>query len=386
MAAIMKILEVCSYLYPALSYGGPAKVVYDLSAELAKKHQVIIYTTDVWDQQRRIKNTEKLPAKRLLRIEYFKNVVNSWAYTARFFTGFGMIVHYGKKWQSYDVVHLHDVYIIPQLLIGYMALWHRKPLVISPHGVLDPVRSQRRSLVKAAVWLIAKPLLRRATVLIATSDKEATDLCTLGLKNSIVIENGIPQLTTKPSHRFSNLKTTKQTLLYVGKLHPQKGLLELVKAYATVADKYQLIIAGPDDGLLKELIAYKNTHHLADLQLVGYVTDTDKRALFALADLFVYPSHAEGFSISILEALQAGVPVLITKGCNFPRVAEYAAGTILPGRNLVKELTMFLKSYQPTSAQSKKQQQNARQLIADYYSIGIMAAQVEKLYEQCLYL
>ena len=86
-----RILEVVSYFFPALSYGGPAKVVYDLSKELSKKNQITVYTTDVWDEERRIKESEKLKNSQNFKVCYFLNIINSLVFSQRFFTGFGMV-------------------------------------------------------------------------------------------------------------------------------------------------------------------------------------------------------------------------------------------------------------------------------------------------------
>ncbi len=377
----MKILHICSYLYPALTYGGPAKVVYDLSKSLSKNSTVAIYTTDVWDQRRRIQVTERIKPSKSLKVLYFPNIINSLAYSIRLFTGFGMIARFLKDGKTYDVIHFHDVYILPQLVIGYICLLIKKPFVFSPHGVLDPVRTTRRSLIKKLFWLIAKPIVSRASSIIATSTKEAKDLKHMGFENVIVIHNGIPDEKLTKIKPFSMQLSSKKTLLYVGKLHPQKGLIELIKAYKKVQDRYHLIIAGPDDGALADLLAFRQKNNLSDVHIVGYVDDAQKKGLFKVSDLFVYPSYAEGFSISILEALQAGVPVLITEDCNFPDVRTHKAGIIIPGKNIEKELVSVLKKIPTIKSFKSTYGKRAMKLIRTDYSIERMAAKCQSVYE-----
>jgi glycosyltransferase involved in cell wall biosynthesis len=377
----MKILQVCSYLYPALTYGGPAKVVYDLSVALSKDNNVTIYTTDVWDQHRRIRSNEKAKSKRAFRVLYFKNLVNNWAYSARFFTGFGMVIQFIKEMKQFDITHIHDVYIVPQLLIGYICILAKKPFVFSPHGVLDPIRSVRRSFIKKIVWAVAKPVLNHSRMIIATSDKEARDLKKIGLKRIEVIHNGIPN-TSKIKIKPLTLKlSSKKTILYIGKLHPQKGLMELMAAYQQAEKKYQLIIAGPDDGSLNNLLSFKQKNDLTDVHIVGYVDDAQKKSLYKVADVFAYPSYTEGFSISILEALQAGVPALITKGCNFPEVEQHHAGIIIPGKNIKKELVSALTKIYTIKSFRSTYGKRAIQLIKDNFSIEQMATKCLHAYE-----
>jgi glycosyltransferase involved in cell wall biosynthesis len=380
----MKILQVCSYLYPALNYGGPAKVVYDLSIELSKNNLVTIYTTDVWDSQRRIKRNERLKSKKNFQVVYFENLLNGLAYTMRFFTGFGMVIKFIKDFKKTDVVHMHDVFILPQILVGYIAVAIKKPLFVSPHGVLDPVRFQRRSLIKRLLFSIVEPLFHKAIMIIATSPKEAKDLKKLGFSNVLTIPNGIPLNNVKPSHQYSRYKSKKITLLYVGKLHPQKGLFELLQAFEKTNNAFQLLIAGPNDGSVHEIQNYIQDKKLSDIHLLGFVNDKQKQELFELADVFVYPSHAEGFSISILEALAAGLPVLITDGCNFPEVREFDAGFVVKNEDLIKQLKQALMKISRSPNDLKTMKKNAKKLVKDKYTIDRMAQHFEHLYQTTL--
>ncbi len=379
-----RILEVCSYLYPALNYGGPAKVVYDLSRELAKKHQVTIYTTDVWDANSRLPFHRRLSFRDSFRVVYFRNIWNSLAFRQRLFTSWRMPFTFIREHRQFDIVHLHDIFIPAQLLIGMFAIILKIPLIISPHGVIDPVRMQRKALIKKIMWLIAQPILQSSKALIATSDQEKKDLETMGFSKVVTVWNGVPANTVQPSHSFSQFDHQKLfTFLYVGKLHPQKGLLELVRALEDSNIEAQLLLAGPDDGAEQDIRRYVELHHLKNVHLLGFVDDAQKQELFHLADIFVYPSYAEGFSISILEALQSGLPVLITEQCNFPDVKKYEAGVIIDANDLEKQLLSALTQVAGDRKKLASYSDNARKLVDSKYSIAMMAKSMETLYAQC---
>ena len=87
----MRILHVVPYLFPAMSFGGPAKVVYDLAQEQSKKNDVTIFTSDAWDEFSRIEPQNKSNLITHFKIRYFRNVINSWSYKYRFFSCFGMV-------------------------------------------------------------------------------------------------------------------------------------------------------------------------------------------------------------------------------------------------------------------------------------------------------
>ncbi len=379
----MKILQVCSYLYPALNYGGPAKMVYDLSVELSLKNGVTIYTTDVWDQSRRISKSEQLKGNKYLHVKYFKNIFNSFAFKLRLFTGFGMLIKFITEYKKFDIVHIHDVFIIPQLLIALCAICFKKPLFLTPHGILDPVRLQKKTIIKQLLLPIVYFILKRATQIIAVSKKEESDLKNLGLKKITTVYNGIPKLDISPSKRFRSLKNNKKlTLLYIGKIHPQKGLKEALIALKKSNLDAQFIIAGPNDGGQKELEEAIKQYVIPNVYFIGYVNDGEKKELYQMSDLFVHPSYAEGFSISILEALQEGLPALISDGCNFPEVEANKAGYIAKIENLETDLRRIFNLIAKNSTHLREMRNNSIKLIKNRYTVSLMSKQTYLLYEK----
>lgn len=374
----MRILQVCAYLYPALQYGGPAKVVYDLSLELSKNNNVTVLTSDVWDEKRRIQESEKLQNSKNIGFIYTKNIINSIAYTARFFSCFGMIPYFIFRRQSFDLVHIHDVFLIPQLFVGYLAVLFKVPVILSPHGILDPVRMKKKSTLKSLLYVtLVRHLLQRTSAIIATSDKEKLDLQQLGFSNVYTVWNGIPSVNSVK--KVKSQSGTTLVGLYVGKLHSQKGLIELLSvAKSFSSEQFKLILAGPDDGALVEIKSAMNNDQVV---LTGYVDERKKQLLFSKADFFVYPSHAEGFSISILEALSHTLPVVITDQCNFPLVEKYEAGYICKVRDLESNLESAILDILKNRSKLKKMSKQAEKLIEDHFTISIMAKEMKRIYE-----
>lgn len=379
----MKILHICSYLYPALTYGGPAKVVYELSKEQSKLHQIVIFTSDVWDQKSRISKKQKLKSSKNFQVFYFSNLWNQLVYKYRFFSSFGMIFEFIKIQKSVNVIHFHDVYILPQLFIGLLAMLMNKPYVISPHGVLDPVRVKRKLVLKSIMFtFLANPILKRANCIIATSEKERRELIKLGFSKVKTVWNGISKPNLKPSNKFKYLKKSKLRLLYIGKLHPQKGLIELLEAMVSFQDQAELVIAGPDDGIKPKLKSIIAKNSLANISFIDYVDEHEKAELYSKSDVFIYPSYDEGFSISILEAMQARMPVIATKGCNFPDIKTYQAGYIVDNQNLKTNLTRTIALTIKNKDKLKKMGKHASELITSKHSISQMAFNTINIYEQ----
>ncbi len=117
--------------------------------------------------------------------------------------------------------------------------------------------------------------------------------------------------------------------LFLSRVHPQKGLPMLIKAWATVQpENWELVIAGPDeDGHRIELAAMIRQAGLEeDVRFVGPVSDADKWPLYRSADLLVLPTHSENFGLVIAEALAAEVSVITTKGGPWEHLETYGCG------------------------------------------------------------
>jgi len=124
---------------------------------------------------------------------------------------------------------------------------------------------------------------------------------------------------------------SRRRALFVSRLHPKKGLDLLLPAWAALGDArkdWELIIAGPDEGGYASVIdrLIQDLDLGASIRRVGKVSQESKVSLLNSADLFVLPSHSEGFPSAILEAMAAAVPVVATRECNFSELFQEQGG------------------------------------------------------------
>jgi len=131
-----------------------------------------------------------------------------------------------------DLVHVHGLWMYPSLAA---VCWSRgsKPYVVSPHGMLDPwaLRNSRWK-KRVAAALYENRHLRGAACLHALNEAEAKAIRDYGLRNPIcIIPNGI-ELPRQPER---NVERKNHTLLYLGRLHPKKGLAGLIEAWSQPA-------------------------------------------------------------------------------------------------------------------------------------------------------
>ena len=230
-----------------------------------------------------------------------------------------------------DAVHLHGVWE-PQLLHAATAARRAgKPYLVLLNGMLFPWAMNRGTWKKRLALGLGWRRMLAESVLHFGSDDEARAARALGFANAgVVIPNGAfpdeyADLPPAGAFRASHPKLGDDPfILFVGRLHEQKGVDVLLAAFEIVARQHptvRLVIAGPDYGVVLP------TLHDRVLR-VGPVYGVDKRAALVDAACFCLPSRHEGFSLAVLEALACGVPVVISTECHFPEVAAAGAGVV----------------------------------------------------------
>ncbi|KAF0242040.1 MAG: hypothetical protein FD180_4127, partial [Planctomycetota bacterium] len=120
-----------------------------------------------------------------------------------------------------------------------------------------------------------------------------------------------------------------RTALFLGRLVPNKGLADLVEAWAALRPRgWRVRVAGPDDaGHMVEIRAQAARSGVErDFEFTGTLEEDAKWRALEEADLFVLPTRGENFGMSIAEALAAGVPVITTRGAPWPGIAERRCG------------------------------------------------------------
>ena len=160
-----------------------------------------------------------------------------------------------------DLCHLHSLWMYPGVA---MERWSRKngrPYMVTPNGMLEPWALRNSGWKKRLAGLFYEnAMLRGAACLQANTLKEADDFRAYGLKNRIeVIPNGVdlPDTGKAESGNAEKLKEGKKRLLFLGRIHPKKGLVGALRAWAEIHNSkskthnskdWQLVIAGWDQG------------------------------------------------------------------------------------------------------------------------------------------
>lgn len=281
-----------------------------------------------------------------------------------------------------DVVHGHGLYVGPNQAFGHAARRSGKPLVYHVHGMFEPyILNRARWKKRLAHWLFEESNFEHARLWRALTPKEADQIRACGIRAPImVVPNGLDlaQFSTEDrmnggSHsRCAPTLKEKCRLVFLGRLHPKKGLDMLLSAWARLNrfhHEWELLIAGPDEhGYQADLErAVDNLDLKGSVKFVGPVVGVDKIALLQSADLFILPSYSEGFPMSLLEAMACEVPVIATTACNFPDISERQAGWECAACR--SEVLQALETALQADAQERAQRgQHGRRLVEERYS------------------
>jgi glycosyltransferase involved in cell wall biosynthesis len=229
-----------------------------------------------------------------------------------------------------DVAHIHGLWRMPYLQAARAARACRTPVVVSVHGMLHPAALDQRSLPKRLFrWLIQDPLLLDGSrCLHATAAQEAEAIRRAGYRGPIAV---VPWGIDPPPDAPARPHPDAPLLLYIGRLHPSKGIDTLLTAWAGVAARFpswRLMSAGYDeDGYRAVLEARARSLRVTDrVTFTGPVAGADREALFGAASIVVLPSPAENFGLVVPEALARGIPVVATTGAPWPALGEERCG------------------------------------------------------------
>ena len=316
-------------------------------------------------------------------------------------------VHFGKavlselERQRPDLTHLHGLWLRSSAHNHRWATQNQRPYVISPRGTLDPWALQNSSWKKriARLWF-ENAHLRDCSCLHALCEEEAWAIRKFGLhRNPIaVIPNGIslpPELPSAPlSPPWASVESFegRQILLFIGRIHPKKGLPMLLDAFSSVrssaahlAEKWAIVIAGYDQGghlgQLQERARQLNIDK--SIHFVGPVNGAVKDAALRQAAAFVLPSYSEGLPMSVLEAWAYRLPVVMTAQCNLTvGFSSKAALRTEPAADSLAETLLRLFEMSPNERRTMGA--NGRELAATAFSWDKIARDTVEMYEWLL--
>ncbi|MBQ6007957.1 MAG: glycosyltransferase [Kiritimatiellae bacterium] len=224
-----------------------------------------------------------------------------------------------------DVVFVHSMWTPPVLRACHAALRAGTPLVRVPHGCLNAAALRHSAWKKALVSPLERHYMRRAACVLVTTENEkaAVERWVRGEPRIEVVGMGVDDLLT-PDLPPKRMGEGPKTFLFVGRLHPLKGLDFLLAALPADAS---LRVIAPDGGQQAHYERLAQQLGVADrVTFLGVKTGAEKLREMREADALVLPTHSENFGFAVAEALVVGTPAITTKGAPWEGLEAHGCG------------------------------------------------------------
>jgi len=331
----MKILQITST--PVFYPGGMERVIWEISKRLAKKHEVVILQTNLYDKKTKYEKIETKDDVKIITCKSF------------FLFGYGYSLEFKKAlkriWKDFDVVHIHGCgRFTTDFSLKFLK--DKIPIVFTSHGFFH---SKKAKIFKFFDRRILKKGFRNVRFANALTKAEFDEYNNFGISNERIVEipNGIDlKKFKKDDGDVEDLRKKyglgDKVVLYVGRIHESKGLGFLVRAVEDI--DCQVLIVGRDGGYRKELESLAERLGIQDrIIFTGGVSEKDLISSYFASDVFVLPSQHEGFGIVVIEAMAAGLPVIVSDRGSLPYIVKDGVDGFVLKYGDVEELKKGMK-------------------------------------------
>ena len=252
---------------------------------------------------------------------------------------------------AFDCVHAHSLWLLPLRYAHEAARRRQVPLVVSPRGMLSGwAYRHRRWRKRLAEQFVHPGAFAAAAGWHATSPGEAEDIRALGFKQPVCVSpNGVAlpadgELAAARAawHGLCPAAATRPVALFYSRLHRKKRVLELIDLWLAVprGDWLLLVVGIAEDYTAAELNARIDAAGATGR--IAVFDGAGRAAPYAVAAVFLLPSHSENFGLVIAEALAAGVPALVTDTTPWSGLPAQGCGWCEPWEKFGSALTAAL--------------------------------------------
>ncbi len=295
-----------------------------------------------------------------------------------------------KHADRFDAVHVHGLFNPVSSLSAHIGIARGVPTVMRPFGTLSRYTFSRRSMLKRLYFaLLDRPALRRAAAVHFTTEAERDEANRLSInvedRSAVVPPPWRGETTTAAREE----KADRPTVLYMSRLHLKKNVQGLLQAWAqVVADRpdAQLWVAGDgDDDYVQRLHDTVATHGLGDsVSFLGFVSGDEKEQVLREAWAFALPSHQENFGVAVLEAVAAGLPVVISGEVQLRLFVESHDLGVVVDRTDPSAIAAGLRSVLSDEAGRRRVAEEGPAAVLDTFSVERVGEQLVEMYESVL--
>ncbi len=286
------------------------------------------------------------------------------------------------------IFHSHNLWNYIPYITHKLSNKYKIPSVISLRGSIE-----LNSFKKKIAWILyQKKIFQESNVVHVTNKKDIDKLRKLGISTPIAfVPNGIDlkefyfkkkKITSKKN---LGLPLNKKYILFLSRIHPEKGLKYLVKAWHKVCQRFpnwDLLIVGPkfDSQYFEDIYTYINKYNLnSSVHFMGMLSGKKKLDCYNASNLFVLPSYGENFGNVIAEAMASKLPIITTKKTPWEKIEKYDAGWWVE-LNFENISLALIKALSCNELELKKKGENSFKIIKQY-NWKDQSAKMKKVYE-----
>ena len=379
----MKILSISPAHLKAFKIGGPIATIETMNKGLVKENITVDVLSTSYgldsDEGVVFHTWESVDMLQKYRVKYFKY----YGYSNLTFSP-ALYQEVKKIVKNYDLVILQGVWNFPLFTTGYLANKHNVPYIIIPHGTLYQETWEMKSKwYKDLLYRVAvKKILKNASrIQFTTIDEKENVFTYLGLNQEYYIVPNSIDLSKYNNLPIKNefLKQhpsliDKKIILFFGRITQKKGLDILIKSLKVLKDKrddFVLLIAGPDSegywSTIKKQIIENNLSN--NVLYVGMLEGEDKLRVLIDSDLFILSSYSENFGMSVIEAMAADLPVIISNKVGIHNEVEKEDAGIVTSLDPSKIATV-INSLLSDDEKMEYYSQRGKEFVEQYYEIN----------------
>lgn len=319
-----KVLRVFTLASSTGVYGGPAETAARqsrIAAHLGYQVHMLAgrLPGDMPMAHDELYSETYVPVRRILLSRKGFSTMFSWAVTREMWRSTGRV----------DTVHVSFAREMIPVLATLFSIVRGRRLILQPHGML----TSRSGIKQRLADIVAKPLYRRADVIVALTEQERRELvawCPRYRGEYAVCGNPVP------NHDRSRVRqlSLSPTALFMARLHPRKRVGTFVEAafLDVEARLMRFLVAGPDEGDL--YIVEAATQALPNFDYIGALAPGEVMNLVDRADVFVLTSVNEPWGNTLVGALSLGVPVVVSQSAALAiTVQQFGAGVVVEDGN-----------------------------------------------------
>lgn len=383
----MKILHLIPDYVPAKAASGPISTTHALNTTLVKLGvDVTVYTSNRDGNGVMDVVCMKPQVIDGVRVVYFP-ARGSWYYSRE------LREYLTAHAAEFDVIHETSVFLYFSYLASRVAKKFKKPLVLTVHGTLMEIPLSTKSFKKKVYLALVEKSNIASSVMHFTVENELRDFLRLGLhsKENVIIPNvyvaeeHFSGVTSEMRNRFRSkygIGGDKKVVLFLGRLHPIKGLDTLVPAFKAVHDEMPeaiLVIAGFGDYLDTAETMVKELKLQDGVIFTGPLWGRDKIDAHIMSDLYVQPSYTEAFSMALVEAMHYSLPVIVTETNGLASYVRNAkAGMVVKKEE--EAITKAILEILRDKDKAKEMAEKGAGLVRDVFSPRAIASAFVDLY------